>query len=98
MCAFSTIAVDCAPFNPVKLNRSGLDTNIRATDSLPEHANLAQYMVPIPGSVKFVCQDVVKFIAHIDDSMCHGLNILFPLPEKRFIPQNEGHLTLALAY
>jgi hypothetical protein len=60
---------------------------------LPEHANLAQDMVPISGSVELVSQDVMQLLTHFNNTVCHCFDILIPLLEESSVVHYKGHLT-----
>jgi hypothetical protein len=89
-CPFSVSAFDCSLLIPVKLSTKYISPSISFfKPNSPEHPNLINDVVPVPGRLQFKGQQSVQFLSHINDTSCHRPNISFPFLEQSRIIQNQ---------
>lgn len=71
---------------------SGALLNRAAAANAPKHSDLVDDVIPVTGRLQLVCQKLVELLPHIDDAMCHSLDVSLPfLEELRFV-EDEGYL------
>ena len=64
----------------------------------PEHPDLVHNMVPIPGRLQLVRQQLVELLSHADNPLGHCLDVLLPLFEQPRVIQNKRHLDRVRKY
>jgi len=66
--------------------------------SVAEHADLINDVVPSTRSLKLLGQQLVKFLPHLDDTISHRLDILFPLLKQLGSVQDQSDQPRAVSW
>ena len=89
ICAFSASALVCGAVSPVKLFGFVSLPHAHSRRDPPEHANLALDVLPLARRLQLVRQKIVQPLPHIDDPVCHALQLLLPFSVQHLVTEDR---------